>query len=124
MKSGNIHILDLDFEYKYWKNKLMFFLTELDIFISRVQVLKLEKNNFNLSQESSKLIQMQTESIKQMLNQIDVLEEEMALYAEDYPISKSHEHYRTHSRFRHEMDKVFERQESLVSIIMPELAQE
>ena len=40
MKEGNIEILDLDFEYKLWKNKLQFYKKELGLMIRRVDILK------------------------------------------------------------------------------------
>lgn len=124
MKRGNIHILDLDFEYKFWKNKLIFYQTELDILLSRVQVLTIERKDFNFNPERSKLVQVQTDTIKKMLNKIEVLEEEMSLYAVDYPISKTHDHYRAHARFRQDMDKVIERQIDIVNVAMTDLAQD
>ena len=46
MKDGNIEILDLDFEYKLWKNKLQFYQKELELMINRVEVLKKEHLKF------------------------------------------------------------------------------
>jgi hypothetical protein len=35
MKGGNINLIDLDFEYKLWKNRLVLFVKEIDILKNR-----------------------------------------------------------------------------------------
>jgi hypothetical protein len=119
MKEGTIHILDLDFEYKYWKNKLLFFRSEIEIFEGRVQVLTLEKESFQLKAEVKTLILVQLNAIKTILNKIRILEEEMALYAEDYPIEPSHSHFVSHTEVRLDMVKVTTRQKYLTDNLLP-----
>lgn len=122
MKSGTIHILDLDFEYKYWKNKLYFYRSEIEIFEGRLQVLSCKKASFSLPPEKFALITVQKESVKNMLNRIGVLEDEMALYAEDYPIDTKHSHYTSHIKIRLDMTKVMFRQDSLIESLLPLLS--
>lgn len=119
MKAGTIHILDLDFEYKYWKNRLYFFRSEIEIFEGRIQVLTLENDSFILKPEAEALMKVQQVSIKTMLNKISILEEEMALYAEDYPIEPSHSHFLSHTKVRLDMIKVEKRQEYLNDNLLP-----
>jgi hypothetical protein len=122
MKSGTIHILDLDFEYKYWKNKLYFYLSEIEILEGRLQVLYCENASFSLSPEEQALITIQKDSVKNMLNHIGVLEDEMALYAEDYPIDINHSHYSSHIRTRLDMTKIMSHQDSIIDSLLPILS--
>lgn len=119
MKEGTIHIVDLDFEYKYWKNKLYFFRSEIEIFEGRIQVLTLEKKSFHLKPEVETLMIVQLNAIKTMLNKICTLEEEMALYAEDYPIDSSHSHYLSYTETKLGIIKIIKRQDYLTNNLLP-----
>lgn len=121
MKSGNILILDLDFEYKLWKNKLLFYSREIELLLDRLEVLKREKPSFYLEDEKSETILSQQKAIQGLKNQIKTMEQEMAFYAEDYPINKSHSHYLIHETIRNEMEKLIFRQDEIISSIYPEL---
>ena len=68
MKDGNIEILDLDFEYKLWKNKLHFYLKELELMIDRVEVLKKEHLKFEFKLKNFKIIINQKKSIELVRN--------------------------------------------------------
>lgn len=123
MKSGHIQILDLDFEYKFWKNKLYFYQSEIEIIKGRIQVLSLEVNNFDPGEENLKVLEMQQNTIKSQLNKINTLEEEMALYAEDYPIDNKHSHYLAHVKVKDDIEKISNRQDEILSNLLPVLIQ-
>lgn len=121
MKSGNIQILDLDFEYKLWKNKLIFFSNEIELLLDRLEVLKREKPSFYIDDSEHETILSQQTAIQHLRNQIKTMEQEMAFYAEDYPINQSHSHYLTHEAIRNEIEKVVIRQDEINSLIYPQL---
>lgn len=123
MKSGNIQILDLDFEYKFWKNKLYFYQSEIEILKGRIHVLKLEISDFNPGTKNLNMLETQQESIKMQLNIINTLEEEMALYAEDYPIDYKHSHYLAHLKVKDNIENISERQNLILSNLLPILSQ-
>jgi hypothetical protein len=121
MKDGNIEILDLDFEYKLWKNKLQFYQTELELMISRVEVLKKEQIGFIFEIKHFKTIINQKEKIELIRNKIITMEFEMAHYAVDYPISSRHSHYAEHEKIRLEIEKINSVQQNILKEIYPKL---
>jgi len=121
MKNGNIEILDLDFEYKLWKNKTTCMLTEVDLFIDRIHILKREHLNLKIDNFILELLNLQHKALKQINNTIRTHEQEIAFYAEDYPILTGHSHYVIHENIRVEMEKVMNRHQNIISEILPKL---
>lgn len=119
MKDGNIEILDLDFEYKLWKNKLQFYQIELELMISRVEVLKKEHSAFKFEIKHFKDIVIQKGNIELVRNKIITMEFEMAHYAVDYPISGKHSHYIEHEKIRLEIEKINSKQQGILKNIYP-----
>ena len=119
MKDGNIEILDLDFEYKLWKNKLQFYQIELEQLTSRVEVLKKEHSIFKFEIKHFKNIVKQKESIELVRNKIITMEFEMAHYAVDYPISSKHLHYIEHEKIRLEIERINSNQQDILKNIYP-----
>ncbi len=119
MKSGTIQILDLDFEYKLWMNKLVFFSREIELMSDRYQVLKREQPSYHIEESQYELIINQQKMIQGLRNQIKTLEQEMAFYAEDYPIDRKHSHYYMHETIRNEVNKLILKQEEINSLIYP-----
>ncbi len=119
MKDGDIEILDLDFEYKLWKNKLQFYQIELELMINRVEVLKKEHSVFKFEIKHFKSIVKQKENIELVRNKIITMEFEMAHYAEDYPISSKHSHYIEHEKIRIEIEKINSNQQDILKKIYP-----
>lgn len=119
MKRGNIQILDLDFEYKLWKNKLIFFSREIELMLDRIEVIKREKPSFYIEENQNETIINQQKAIQGIKNQIKTMEHEMAFYAEDYPINRNHSHYMMHENIRKEIDKLILRQEEIYSSVYP-----
>ncbi|MBN1116006.1 MAG: hypothetical protein JXA77_02290 [Bacteroidales bacterium] len=121
MKTGYIQILDLDFEYKLWKNRLYFYRSEVEILEGRIHVLSKEISGYEPNTEHIKLMKNQHEKALQLLNNIETLEQEMALYAKDYPIDEKHVHFLAHLKVRNEMEKITERQDFILCNVFPEL---
>ena len=119
MKDGNIEILDLDFEYKLWKNQLQFYQNELELMISRVEVLKKEHSTFKFELSYFKTIVKQKENIELVRNKIITMEFEMAHYAVDYPISSKHSHYIEHEKIRLEIEQINSAQQEILKNMYP-----
>ena len=121
MKEGTIEILDLDFEYKLWKNKLAFIRTEIELLQDRVHVLTREQPGWEMDKTHRLFLETHMESARSLENKIRTQEQEMAFYAEDYPISLNHSHYVIHEKIRKEMDKVSFRHGEMLENIYPGL---
>ena len=94
MKKELISIPDLDFEYKLWKNRIVFYAEEINIFISRLSSLKVE---YELDVDKEKeLLKLLKKDVDLLLNEIKIQEEAIAYFSDDYPIKKSHAHYLAH----------------------------
>jgi len=124
MKDGNIEILDLDFEYKLWKNKLwknklQFYHKEIELMKRRVVVLKNEHTDFLFDTKHHKTLKNQQEKIELARNKIKTIEFEMGYYSVDYPISSKHSHYTEHEKIRQEIMKIIDIQQSILRNIYP-----
>ena len=115
MKEGNIQLLDLDFEYKIWKNKLQYFRAEIKILEDRVYVLSREFPGFDISKDNKDIITNQQEFIQRVLNKIKTREQEMAHFAEDYPICEDHSHFKLHEKVREEIEIIRNLQQELIN---------
>lgn len=94
MKKDLISIPDLDFEYKLWKNRIACYSKEIKLYSFRLSSLKHEYNQ-DVEEELVLLIEL-TKEVESMLNAIKIQEEEIACFADDYPINNSHSHYLNH----------------------------
>ncbi len=121
MKDGNIEILDLDFEYKLWKNQIDFYLKELNLLNGRVKVLEKEHAKFSFDQKHHITIDKQQEALELVKNRIKIMEFEMGYYSVDYPISSRHMHYVEHEKIRDEMQRLHQAQEYILQNIYPQL---
>ena len=119
MKDGNIEILDLDFEYKLWKNKLQFYNKEIELMKRRVEILEKEQSGFLFNNKNHKLLEDQLSKIELAKNKIKTMEFEMGYYAVDYPISNKHSHYIAHEKIRLEIEKINKNQQNILDNIYP-----
>ena len=119
MKDGNIEILDLDFEYKLWKNKLQFYNKEIELMKRRVEILEKEQSRFLFNNKNHKLFEDQLSEIELAKNKIKTMEFEMGYYAVDYPISNKHSHYIVHEKIRLEIEKNNKNQQNILDNIYP-----
>jgi len=121
MKDGNIYILDLDFEYKLWKNKLIFYKSEVELLIDRIYVLEREKEGYEIDEGNLNQLKAQLESIDMLYKKITTMEQEMSFYAEDYPIDRRHLHYETHELIREDVQDIDDVQKTIMAEIYPGL---
>lgn len=121
MKDGNIEILDLDFEYKLWKNKLEFYNKELELLKERIDVLTKEHPEFKFDEDDFITLNKQQEALELLKNKIKTMEFEMGYYAVDYPISRRHSHYVEHEKIREKIYKVNDAQQYILKNIYPTL---
>lgn len=121
MKTGKIQILDLDFEYKLWKNRLVFYAREIEYLFDRIKVIKREEPSFSFGKEKTKRLRAHQKSILHIRNRIVTLEHEIAFYAGDYPIDQNHQHYVNHEIIRDGVMKVVARHEEIMREVYPEL---
>jgi hypothetical protein len=121
MREGTIHILDLDFEFKLWKNRLIHFQTELEIIHGQIFVLNKEHPAFGISEDKLKELVYQQNFIRKSQNKIETMEQEMALYAQDYPINENHAHYLLHEEIRKEIERLMLKQNKILTDIYPVL---
>ncbi len=121
MKNGNIQILDIDFEYKLWKNKLVYYKTEIELMIDRSRVVTREHNEWKLNRKYAVLLTTQLHAVSGLLNQIRTQEQEVALFAKDYPITKKHTHYHVHENMRNEIHKIDNRHTEIIDTIYEKL---
>ena len=121
MKAGTIQILDLDFEFKLWKNRLYYYQSELEIMLGRIFVLHREHPAYKIPDEKKELIEKQQQTVRHILNEIENMEQEMSLYAEDYPISENHQHYAVHEQIRKGMDSLAAKQAEIMCYLFPDL---
>jgi stress response protein YsnF len=119
MKDGNIEILDLDFEYKLWKNKLQFYHKELELMKRRVEVLEKEQAGFSFNEKQHITLDKQQEALELVKNKIKTMEFEMGYYAVDYPISSKHSHYTEHEKIRTNIERINDAQQYILHNIYP-----
>ncbi|MFC2151101.1 hypothetical protein ACFLSE_01125 [Bacteroidota bacterium] len=119
MKEGNIEILDLDFEYKLWKNKLEFYRKEIKLMKRRVEVLEKEHSGFTFNKKNIEILETQLNEIELAKNKIKTMEYEMGYYAVDYPISSKHLHYIEHEKIRLVIEKINDSQQKILNNIYP-----
>lgn len=103
MKDGKINMVDLDFEYKMWKNRLTLFVTEIEVLKNRNEEVKTEVFIEELNEVELMVLDEHTDQLKKLSNRIKVQENELQFYNKDFPITKAHQYYKDHEILR---DKV------------------
>ncbi|MCU4156139.1 hypothetical protein J1N10_09120 [Carboxylicivirga sp. A043] len=106
MKGGNINLIDLDFEYKLWKNRLALFVKEIDILKDRNNEVKHEQNIVELNTVELMVLDEHTEQLNKLANRIKVQENELQFYNKDFPITQKHQYYRDHEELRAKMEDI------------------
>jgi len=106
MKGGTINMVDLDFEYKMWKNRLFLFVKEIDILKNRNEEVKAEQYIDELNTVELMVLDEHTEQLKKLSNRIKVQENELQFYNKDFPITTEHQYYKDHEILREKMDDI------------------
>ncbi|MBK3517012.1 hypothetical protein [Carboxylicivirga marina] len=106
MKGGNINLIDLDFEYKVWKNRLTLFIKEIEILKNRNEEVKHEQTIVELNTVELMVLDEHTEQLSKLSNRIKVQENELQFYNKDFPITQNHQYYKDHELLREKMDDI------------------
>jgi hypothetical protein len=106
MKGGNINLIDLDFEYKVWKNRLKLFIKEIEILKDRNEEVKGEEFITELNTVELMVLDEHSEQLKKLENRIKVQENELQFYNKDFPITQAHQYYKDHEVLRNKMEDI------------------
>ena len=122
MKSGNINLVDLDFEYKIWKNRLELFSKEVNIIIDRNEEVKDEDTIDDLSEDELKRIDEHKQELTQLFNRIKVQEQELHYYNKDFPITKEHQFHTDHENIRDMVEALSKKHIDYMAFLMNRLS--
>jgi len=100
MKSGYINLVDLDFEYKIWKNRLDLFRKEIKIILERKEEVKDEDTIDDLPSGEIERIDKHYQELTFLFNRIKVQEQELQFYNKDFPITPQHQFYTEQEQLR------------------------
>ena len=106
MKGGNINLVDLDFEYKMWKNRLALFVKEIGILKDRNEEVKGEPLIDELNTVELMALDDHSDQLQKMLSRIKAQEHELQYYNKDFPITKEHQYFTEHEVLRHKMSDI------------------
>jgi len=106
MKGGKINLVDLDFEYKMWKNRLALFVKEIEILKNRNEEVKFEPFIDELNTVELMVLDEHTDQLQKLSNRIKVQESELQFYNKDFPITPSHQYYKDHELLREKMSDI------------------
>ena len=106
MREGNINLLDLDFEYKLWKNRLALFVKEIEILRTRNKEMENCCKDDQLNTVELMVLDEHQDQLTKLLNLIKTQEQEIQYYNKDFPITKSHDYYKEHVNLRKKMDSI------------------
>lgn len=109
-----IDLVDLDYQYKIWKNLLLHFSNELEIVCGRLGELKSQSQSIPITTEQ---LENHKEEIHRCNNKILLQEEEMSAYIDDFPISRKHEIYIFHLSIDKQMQGIKNTQQSFLEIL-------
>ena len=99
---NDIELVDLDFQVKILKNKLLFLSKEDGILNNRIQELKDE--GIDIESKLKDRLVVQNKNIQTIQAKCQLLEEEMSYYVKDYPINTSHEHFHSLASLKAQVD--------------------
>jgi hypothetical protein len=103
MKQGEISLIDLDFEYKLWKNRLDGYMKEIQVIKSRSSELSKSRPGKELNSVELMVLDEHETQLNQLLNRIKVQEQEMQYYNKDFPITDAHQYISEHKKIREKM---------------------
>ncbi|MCU4176946.1 hypothetical protein [Carboxylicivirga sp. N1Y90] len=106
MKNGKINLVDLDFEYKMWKNRLLLFVKEIHLLKERNEEVKTEEYIEELNTVELMVLDEHVEQLQKLSNRIKVQENEMQFYNKDFPITTAHKYYAEHIELRKQMNGI------------------
>ncbi len=122
MKSGYINLVDLDFEYKIWKLRLMHFINEMSVVKDRNEEVKGENSIDELTPNVLEQIEKHSEELELTLNRIKVQEQELHFYNKDFPITDKHQFYADHELIRGRVEEVSKKHNDFLGQLVKELS--
>ncbi|WP_016779130.1 hypothetical protein [Anaerophaga thermohalophila] len=122
MKEGEIYLMDLDFEYKMWKNHIDWFLRDLSIIRSRNEEIANGKGKKELNAVEEMVIDDYEDQLKRMLKRIKTQEQEMQYYNKDFPVTPRHQYVIEHLELRRRMEQVTNDVIAKISDLIKELS--
>ena len=122
MKEENIYLIDLDFEYKIWKNHIEWFLRNLKIIRDRNSEVngEIRKEGYLNSVEEMILDEWE-DHLKKMLGRIKTREEELQYYHKDFPVAPGHKYIEDHFDLRNKMEELSDNAIAKISDLIREL---
>jgi hypothetical protein len=106
MKEGVIHLVDLDFEYKIWKNRLEGFLKDLKIIRKRNQSIESGQGAPELNAVELMILDEHEAQLQKMMGRLVVQEQELQFYNKDFPITPLHQYITEHMELRDRMERL------------------
>ena len=106
MKKGDVYLMDLDFEYKLWKNRLDCFLKEIDIVKARNTEMTKYHPAKDMNTVEIMVLEEHEAQLHHLLNKIKVQEQELQYYNKDFPITQTHEYMSIHMKIRNKMEQM------------------
>ncbi|SFE07659.1 hypothetical protein [Thermophagus xiamenensis] len=106
MKEGEITLMDLEFEYKMWKNHIDWFLQDLKIVRERNDELKRGLSREGLNEVEEMILEEYESQLERMQKRIQTQEREMQYYNKDFPVTPNHQYVVEHLDLRRQMEKL------------------
>ncbi len=106
MKGGSINMVDLDFEYKIWKNRLVLFENEIEILKNRNDEIKTLPGFAPLNSVELMVLDEHLDQLQNLLNLINGQENEFKFYNKDFPITREHQYFTEHEKLRKKMESI------------------
>lgn len=122
MKEGEIFLMDLDFEYKMWKNHIDWFLRDLTIIRNRNEEIANGRGQKELNAVEEMVIDDYEDQLKRMLKRIKTQEQEMQYYNKDFPVTTDHQYVIEHLELRCRMEQVSNNVIAKISDLIKELS--
>ncbi|WP_462317945.1 hypothetical protein [Marinilabilia sp.] len=122
MKEGKIHLVDLDFEYKMWKNHVDWFLRDLRIIRDRNKEIAGGLGHTELNTVEEMIIDEYEQQLKKMQGRIKTQEQELQYYNKDFPVTPDHQYVKEHIELRSKMEKMSNEVIAKISDLIKELS--
>lgn len=106
MKNGDVNLMDLDYEYKLWKNRLDCYVREIRLIKERNREVTNSRPGKELNDVEMMVLEEHESQLNQLLNRIKVQEQEMQYYNKDFPVTHGHEYVVEHQKIRDKMGRL------------------
>ncbi len=106
MKKGDVNLMDLDYEYKLWKNRLDCYIREIRLIKDRNRDVAASKPGKELNSVEMMVLEEHESQLNQLINRIKVQEQEMQFYNKDFPITHVHEYVAEHQKIRSKTNRL------------------